>query len=158
MEGKWEDLYRQHLYLYVYYYSLFFVVLLLVDCLGNRKWRGSGSSCTVKTPLPLCILLLSVFLLFFHLWIAWVTGNGGEVGGSVPPAPASCRGEVWTRGGRERQSAQGTNVSLILHFKTKFLAIFHWNRTVYPTAVTNIASEHFCAFEASRLVNLLKLT
>jgi hypothetical protein len=53
----------------MYITTLFFVVLPLVDCLG-------------------------CFLLLFHLWIAWVTGNGGEVGGSVPPAPASCRGEV----------------------------------------------------------------
>jgi hypothetical protein len=49
MEGKWEDLYRQHLYLYVNYYSLFFVVLPLVDCLGYRKWRGSGRICTANT-------------------------------------------------------------------------------------------------------------
>ena len=38
-------------------------------------------------------------------------GDGGEVGGALPPAPAGRGGEVRARGGRERQQAQGSNVS-----------------------------------------------
>ena len=33
------------------------------------------------------------------------------MGGAVPPAPAGRGGEVRARGGRERQQAQGSNVS-----------------------------------------------